>query len=200
MRRTGEDRDLHHQIVLAHERSLIGVLIHYQKLNAVASPVFNPWEAIGPLLAPVVVSLIVLIFGGIIAGTIALLFTMLIYAVLLRPWSQRKIHDRASQAICHSLSNFEILWHFGGFALYLTDHPTTMVEAPHGDWRAFVRRNLPKVSPEDDGVAPIRATLAREGVPMGTPRSETPRSETHHPKTPHSPTPSTEHPESSAKK
>ena len=32
----------------AHERSLVGVLIHYQK-NAVASPVFNPWEAIGPL-------------------------------------------------------------------------------------------------------------------------------------------------------
>lgn len=167
MRRTGEDRDLHHRIVLAHERSLVGLLVNDQKLNAVASPVFNPWEAIGPLLAPVVVSLLVLIVAGVIAGTISLLFTMLIYAVFLRPWSQRKIHTRASRAISHSLSNFETLWDFGGIALYLTDHPTTMVEAPHGDWRAFVRRNLPKVLPEEDTIAPLRASLVREGVPVG---------------------------------
>jgi len=163
IRHTAEDRELYNRIVAAHERNMIGLLVNYRKLNGVSSPIFNPWEAIGPLLVPVIVSLLVLIFGGVVAGTMALLFTMLLYGVLLRPWTQRKIHDRARRVIGHSFGAFETLWEFGGFALYITDRPTTMVEAPQGDWRSFVRRNLPKPAPGEDVGAPFRASLSGSG-------------------------------------
>ncbi len=172
VRHTAEDRELYHRIVAAHERNMIGILINYRKLNGVSSPIFNPWEAIGPLLAPVVVSLLVLIFGGVVAGTIALLFTMLLYGVMIRPWTQRKVHNRASRVIGLSFGAFETLWEFGGFALYITDRPTTMVEAPQGDWRSFVRRNLPKPPSGEDAGAPLRSSFSGGGGMVPPVRSQ----------------------------
>lgn len=167
-----EERDLHSRIVGAHEKNLVKVLINFRALNTPGCPVFNPWEAIAPLLGLLMLSLVVLIFVGIIGGVMAVLFSMLIYGVVVRPWLIRNLHDRATTMLMHSPQAFVTLWEFGGVALALSERPTALVQAPDGSWQAFVRRLLPKAGETLD-TSHIRPdftpTAAADGMTLNAP-------------------------------
>lgn len=169
---TAEERDLHTRIVGALQKNLITVLINFRTLNTPGCPVFSPWEAIAPLLGLLMISLVVMIFVGIIGGVIALLFVLLVYGVVVRPKLIKNMHARATRMILHSPQSFATLWEFGGIALCLTERPTALVQAPDGSWQAFVRRLLPKAGETLDtaGLRPdFTPSAAAEGMSLNAP-------------------------------
>lgn len=169
---TAEERDLHTRIVGALQKNLITVLINFRTLNTPGCPVFSPWEAIAPLLGLLMISLVVMIFVGIIGGVIALLFVLLVYGVVVRPKLIKNMHARATRMILHSPQSFATLWEFGGIALCLTERPTALVQAPDGSWQAFVRRLLPKAGETLDtaGLRPdFTPSAAAEGMALNAP-------------------------------
>lgn len=155
-----EEQNLYDRLKAAHERNLITVYTDFSRLNAPESPVFNPWEAVGPLLALLMFSLFILLTGGLIAGTVALVLAVLLFAVGIRPWIEHQVRHRAIVWLVRDVKTFQILWAYGGIGISLADQPQTVCAAPDGNWRNFVRRYLPDtdLSPVDEDLARVHFT------------------------------------------
>lgn len=150
MSRPSEDKELHERLKMAVERNLVTITTSPRLLAAPASPVFNPWESVGPLLALLMLALLVLLFGGIIAGTIAMVCAAVVYVMVVRPWVDKEVQHRATVTMMASPKQLQTLWTYGGVGLMLTDRPHVGTRAPKGNWRGFIERTLPKPEVEDD--------------------------------------------------
>ncbi len=151
-----EEQDLYARLKAAHERNLITIYTDHTKLNAPESPVFNPWEAVGPLIALLLFSLFILLIAGLIAGTVALVLSVALFVVGLRPWVEHQVRYRAIIWVLRDVRTFQTIWAYGGIGISLADQPRTVCAAPDGNWRNFVRRNLP-----DASVNPVDEELSR---------------------------------------
>lgn len=151
-----EEKTLHDRLRAAHERNLITVYTDFQRLNAPDSPVFNPWEAVGPLLALLLFSLFILLTAGLIAGTVALVLSVMLFAVGIKPWMEHQLRHRAIVSLMRDPRTLTLLWAYGGVGISLADQPRTVCAAPDGNWRNFVRRHLP-----DTEHVPVDEDLAR---------------------------------------
>lgn len=140
---TPEEHELHQRLRAAHERNLITIYTDSKILNTSKSPVFNPWEAMGPLLGLLMIALFVLLLGGLIAGTVAMVLSVALFAVGIKPWLDHRLRHRAIITLMCDARTLNMLWSFGGVGLALAGQPQTVVAAPKGNWRNFVRRYLP---------------------------------------------------------
>lgn len=141
------------------------------------SPVYNPWEHLVPLLFLILVSLAILIFEGVLAGTIALVMTAAVYVALIRPFVADRVRTRATALCMYNRRNFNILWDMGGVAITMADRPDLGCTAP-ADWRIFVRDHVPDVEGRAeaalDGNNPLSPERAEKRRPKPAPAKNQP--------------------------
>lgn len=148
MANNSRDAVLYGRLQGAFQRDLLSVYINFDMLQSPKSPIFDPWLAVGPLLGLLLLSLALLLVGGMLIGTGAMVVAVVLYVMVLRPWLEQVFRQKAIEAMMLDMRSFLMLWEYGGVGVSLVDRPTTMVAAPEGHWRAFVLRHLPDVSVE----------------------------------------------------
>jgi hypothetical protein len=156
-----EEQELHARLRAAHERNLLTIYTDFGRLNATGSPVFNPWQAAVPLAFLLLLSLFVLLSAGLIAGTVALVLSVAVFAVAIRPWLEYRIRQRAIVVLMRDAKTMNLLWAYGGVGISLAGQPRTVVAAPDGNWRNFVRRHLPDTGLQP-GVGDLAGTLVMD--------------------------------------
>jgi hypothetical protein len=131
---------LHERLQDAYDEGRLIVHTDFMRLNRTDSPVFSPWMNTLPLLTLLTIALLVLFLGGLLPGTVALVFAVLIYALAIRPWTAQTVHRRAVALMMRDAGAWVRLWHHGGIVLQLAADRRVGCVAPEGDWRAFASR------------------------------------------------------------
>ena len=106
---------IYHALTKAVNENKLRIYLDYGKINRPQSPVYDPWETLLPILVPVLLGLILIIFGGVLFG---LLF------------------------ITESYESFMELWNFGGFVLVNAENKKSGCVAANGDWKEFIVNNF----------------------------------------------------------
>ena len=151
MSKAGErkrDRALYMRLVESYQADRIGIFVDFDRLNHPKSPVWNPWENIGPLLVILTGSLALMVFVHLMVGIAAMVLGVLFYLFIMRPWIAQRVYRRAIDAATENLHNWNLLWKHGGLVITLNFMNKTRCVAPDGDWRAFVTRYLPEMELE----------------------------------------------------
>ena len=141
------DRALYMRLIESYQADRVGIFVDFDRLNNPRSPVWNPWENIGPLLAILLGSL-GLMFFMMLVGIATMVLGVLFYLFIMRPWIAQRVYRRAIEAATENLHNWNLLWKMGGLVITLNYMNKTRCVAPDGDWRAFVTRYLPEMEME----------------------------------------------------
>ena len=155
------DRALYARLVESYHADRIGIFVDFDRLNHPRSPVWNPWENIGPLLIVLVGSLALMFFVNLLLGTATMVLGVLFYLFVMRPWIAQRVYRRTIDAATENLHNWNLLWKQGGLVITLNYMNKTRCVAPDGDWRAFVTRYLPEM--ELEGVDAYNAFKQTDG-------------------------------------
>jgi len=142
------DRALYARLVESYQADRIGIFVDFDRLNHPKSPVWDPWENVGPLLLLFTGSLAVMFFVDLLLGTAVMVLGVFVYLFFIRPWIAQRVYRRALQAATDNLHNWNILWKLGGLVIALNYMNKTRCVSPDGDWRAFVTRYLPEMELE----------------------------------------------------
>ncbi|MDK9721046.1 MAG: hypothetical protein OEL53_07660 [Rhodospirillales bacterium] len=135
------EEELFMAVKAAYEHRMLDAVGNMKLLNNPHSPLFNPWENVGPLLALILGSLFVLLVYKLLWGTLALLASCGIYLLLVRPWMAWRMHARLVGLLLRDLPTFKTLWGLGGFSLIWVGYPPDYCLAPKGDWQKFADRH-----------------------------------------------------------
>ena len=141
------DRALYARLVESYLADRVSIFVDFDRLNHPRSPVWSPWENIGPLLVILIGSL-GLIFLHMLVGVAAMLLGVLFYLFVMRPWIAQRVYRRSIEAATENLHNWNLLLKLGGLVITLNYMNKTRCVAPDGDWRAFVTRYLPEMELE----------------------------------------------------
>ena len=142
------DRALYQRLMESYRADRVGIFVDFDRLNNPKSPVWNPWENVGPLLIVFIGSLAVMFLLNLLLGTALMVAGIFIYLLVLRPWVSQRVYRRAIEAATDNLHNWNILWKLGGLVVTLNYMNKTRCVSPDGDWRAFVTRYLPEMEVE----------------------------------------------------
>ncbi|TAN46609.1 MAG: hypothetical protein EPN26_14945 [Rhodospirillales bacterium] len=155
---------------LAYEHNMLDVVGNMHKLNHTESPVFSPWDNVGPLLVLVLGSLFVLLTYRLLWGTVAFLASCALYLFAVRPWVAWRLHGRLVGLVLRDLPTFKKLWKIGGFSLVWAGYPPDFCHAPKGDWQRFAEKHAqPLALPgafESEGGAESEEAGSEEGLGM----------------------------------
>ena len=149
--KTGEkkrDRALYARLVESYQADRVSIFVDFDRLNHPRSPVWSPWENIGPLLIILVGSLALMFFINLLLGTATMVLGVLFYLFVMRPWIAQRVYRRSIEAATENLHNWNLLWKLGGLVITLNYMNKARCVAPDGDWRAFVTRYLPEMELE----------------------------------------------------
>ena len=139
-----DEQDLFERIWYADQNGRIDIGFNLKRLNKPDSPVFShsdnllPWAAFACLT-----------YGGWrLGGWIGAVATAASMVVLIATTVNWAVMSRLrKRALAHALSGqqgFDELWAMGALSVRLKNDPSSEVEGPGDDWRAFARRRLPK--------------------------------------------------------
>lgn len=142
------DRALFARLIESYQADRISIFVDFDRLNHPRSPVWSPWENIGPLLIILIGSLGLMFFIHLMLGTLVMLLGVLFYLFVIRPWIAQRVYRRSIDAATENLHNWNLLWKIGGLVITLNYMNKTRCVAPDGDWRAFVTRYLPEMELE----------------------------------------------------
>jgi hypothetical protein len=146
------DRALYARLIESYQADRIGIFVDFDRLNRPKSPIWDPWENVGPLLLILTGSLAPMFFAtqpyGVLFGSAAMVLGVFFYLFVVRPWIAQRVYRRALDAAIDNLHNWNILWKLGGLVLTLNYMNKTRCVSPDGDWRAFVTRYLPEMELE----------------------------------------------------
>ena len=142
------DRALFARLIESYQADRIGIFVDFDRLNHPKSPVWDPWENVGPLLLILGGAMAVMFFLNLLLGTAIMVLGVLFYLFVVRPWVAQRLYRRALDAAIDNLHNWNILWKMGGLVIALNYMNKTRCVAPDGDWRAFVTRYLPEMELE----------------------------------------------------
>jgi hypothetical protein len=142
------DRALYARLVESYQADRIGIFVDFDRLNHPKSPVWDPWENVGPLLLILTGSLAIMFFVHLMLGTAAMVLGVFFYLFVVRPWIAQRVYRRALDAAIDNLHNWNLLWKRGGLVIALNYMNKTRCVSPDGDWRAFVTRYLPEMEME----------------------------------------------------
>lgn len=142
---------IHHKTICrAHAAGKIKLITNFETLNKSGSPVFNPWDNVLPLLGLIFLGLAILLFQGVIMGTVALVIVVAIFVVMVRPWIAAKLQKRTAEYMLADVENWRRIWKIGGVAMIRSDRPSLGCVAPEGKWPAFTRDFLDDYSKEPE--------------------------------------------------
>ena len=120
------------------EQNKLDIYLDFSKINRPNCPLYNPWEAILPLLAPTLLGLIMIMTGWVISGLFFISVMMMGYSQYYKKILHKKLAQRCREYITKNYENLETLWHKGGLAFVLTNNKNIGVLAPEGNWKEFV--------------------------------------------------------------
>ena len=92
------DRALYARLVESYQADRIGIFVDFDRLNHPRSPVWDPWENIGPLLLILLAALAIMFFVHLMLGTAVMVFGVLFYLFIVRPWVAQRLCRRALAA------------------------------------------------------------------------------------------------------
>jgi len=144
-----EDEQLHDRLRAAMLSGQVAVYTDQRMLDFRGSPIHNPWDHLGPLLALMSLALVVLLSTGVAIGIVAMTLGALGHLLGIKHFVAWRIRARAKAYMLESAPHLHQLWHLGGIALVMKGTSEPPCLAPRSDWRKFVRRNLP-----EDGMVP----------------------------------------------
>jgi hypothetical protein len=163
-----KDRTLYTSLVHAQKSNILTVTVEPRRLNYPGSPVWQADENVAPLILLFAIAIVVM-FVNMLMGIAAIVLAVPLYLLLVRPWILLRVSKRALESALLNAHNWEVIWRKG--ALTVTNVARrTQCKSPGGDWRSFVRDNVPIVEVEAS-VAHFGAT-ARSEMPQTTVMSE----------------------------
>ncbi len=158
------DRALFARLIESYHADRVSIFVDFDRLNHTRSPVWSPWENVGPLLFILVGSLGLMFLVNLLLGTAVMVLGVLFYLFVMRPWIAQRVYRRSIDAATENLHNWNLLWRIGGLVITLNYMSKTRCVSPDGDWRAFVTRYLPEM--ELEGVDAYN-TFKRAERPQG---------------------------------
>ena len=120
------------------EQNKLDIYLDFSKINRPICPLYNPWEAILPLLIPTLIGLIMIMTGWVISGLFFISVMMIAYSQYYKKILHKKLAQRCREYITKNYENLETLWHKGGLAFVLTNNKNIGILAPEGNWKEFV--------------------------------------------------------------
>ena len=117
------------------EQNKLDIYLDFSKINRPNCPLYNPWEAILPLLAPTLLGLIMIMIGWVISGLFFISVMMMGYSQYYKKILHKKLAQRCREYITKNYENLETLWHKGGLAFVLTHNKNIGILAPEGNWK-----------------------------------------------------------------
>ena len=132
----------YHALQKAIENNKLKVLLDYGKINRPQSPIYNPWENLLPVLVPVLIGVILIIFVSVIFGLLFIIGMTLVYAHILKKKLYKRIIERTNKYIITSYENCDELWNFGGLIFINNDNKEIGCVSPAGDWKDFIINNF----------------------------------------------------------
>lgn len=159
-KKTKEDEELHQRLRAAILGRRIEVYTDQRMLDFQGSPVHNGWDHLLPLLVLMLLALAVLLATGVAVGIVAMTLGALAHLLGIKHFLAWRIRLRAKDYLLESAAHLDQVWHLGGVALVVLNSSEPPCVAPRGDWRRFVRRNLPVA-----GGAPTDSAPAEELTP-----------------------------------
>ncbi len=124
------------------EKDKLRLYLDYGKINRPSSPVYNPWENLLPILVPILLGLLLIVFVSEIFGLLFIIAMIIIYSHVVKKILFQKIIERTKNYITSSYDNFCNLWDFGGLVLVNAENKKNGCVAPEGDWKEFVVNNF----------------------------------------------------------
>lgn len=138
-----EDEDLHERLRDAVLGRRIEVYTDQRMLDFQGSPIHNSWDHLMPLLVLMSLALAILLATGVAIGIVAMTFGALGHLLGIKHFVAWRIRMRAKAYLLESAAHLNHLWQLGGVAFVVLGSSEPPCVAPRGDWRKFVRRNLP---------------------------------------------------------
>lgn len=138
-----EEEDLHERLRVAVLGRRIEVYTDQRMLDFQGSPVHNSWDHLAPLLGLMSLALAILLATGVAVGIVAMTLGALGHLLGIKHFVAWRIRTRAKSYMMESAAHLNHLWQLGGVAFVVMGSSEPPCVAPRGDWRKFVRRNLP---------------------------------------------------------
>lgn len=138
-----EDEELHRRLRAAVQGRRVEIYTDQRMLDFQGSPVHNGWDHLAPLLGLMSLALAILLATGVAIGIVAMTLGALAHLLGIKHFVAWRIRARAKAYMLESAAHLNHLWHLGGVAVVMLGGSEPPCLAPRGDWRKFVRRNLP---------------------------------------------------------
>ncbi|HLO77082.1 MAG TPA: hypothetical protein VK196_11570 [Magnetospirillum sp.] len=138
-----EDEELHQRLRAAVLARRVEVYTDQRMLDFQGSPVHNGWDHLAPLLGLMSLALAILLATGVAIGIVAMTLGALGHLLGIKHFVAWRIRARAKAYMLESAAHLQQLWQLGGIALVVMGSSEPPCLGPRGDWRKFVRRNLP---------------------------------------------------------
>ncbi len=126
----------------AFKQNKLRFYLNYEKINRPGSPVYNPWEVLLPILVPVVLGVILILWTNILVGILFIVAMLLLYIHYVKKRFYSNLVTRTKNMMEKDLNSFKTLWNYGGFVLVNAENKTIGCVAPKGDWKEFVVQNF----------------------------------------------------------
>ncbi|MCR6629465.1 MAG: hypothetical protein NVV74_05060 [Magnetospirillum sp.] len=138
-----EDEELHERLRAAVAARQMEIYTDQRMLDFQGSPVHNGWDHLAPLLVLMSLALAILLATGVAIGIVAMTLGALGHLLGIKHFVAWRIRARAKAYMLESAAHLQHLWELGGIALVMVGSNEPPCLAPRGDWRKFIRRNLP---------------------------------------------------------
>lgn len=138
-----EDDELHGRLRAAMLDRRVEIYTDQRMLDFQGSPIHNSWDHLVPLLALMSLALAILLATGVAIGIVAMTLGVFAHLLGIKHFIAWRIRTRAKAYVMESAAHLHALWHLGGVAIVMLGSSEPPCVAPRGDWRKFIRRNLP---------------------------------------------------------
>lgn len=164
VRKAQADESLHERLAAAIADGRVDVFTDQRMLDFQGSPIHNSWDHLVPLLVLMSLAMLVLLTAGVAFGIVAMTIGVLVHLLSIKHLVAWRIRARALDYLSQGAPHLNHLWHLGGVALVMKNSNEPPCLAPRGDWRRFVRRNLPVAGQAPEGENPEGDAGAQQAV------------------------------------
>ncbi len=112
------------------------------RVNIPGSKIYNPWEALLPILIPVMIGLILIGAVGILVGLAIMTIGIILSSNLVKKKMEARLLNRALKMFTADYETCEEMWQFGGLVLVKSDDNKYGCISPQGDWKEFVVKHF----------------------------------------------------------